>query len=60
MGTPATEEPTDENRDGDVTALSSSDDSFDGRLPWLLVLGTGIALATGSLLLRFAVQPRAG
>ena len=58
---PATDTPTDEGgRDGDVTALSSTPDPFDGRLPWLLVLGTGIALATGSLLLRFAFQPRTG
>jgi hypothetical protein len=56
----ATEGPTDQGRDGDVSALSSTTDPFDGRLPWLLVLGAGIALAAGSLLLRFTVQPRAG
>jgi hypothetical protein len=56
---PATDEQAGGGRDGDVTALSSSEDPFDGRLPWLLVLGTGIALGTGSLILRFAIQPRA-
>jgi hypothetical protein len=55
----AGEEPTDDGRDEDVSALSSTD-PFDGRLPWLVMLGAGIVLAAGSLLLRFTVQPRAG
>jgi hypothetical protein len=56
---PASEQPTDEGRDEAVSPLSSTD-PFDGRLPWLVMLGAGIVLAAGSLLLRFTVQPRAG
>ena len=59
-GGPAGEEPTDEGRDGDVSELTATSDPFDGRLPWLVMLGAGIVLASGALLLRFAVQPRAG
>jgi hypothetical protein len=58
-GAPAGEEPTDEGRDGDVSELTATSDPFDGRLPWFLMLGAGIALASGALLLRFTVQPRA-
>jgi hypothetical protein len=58
--TPASEEPTDEEREGDVSSLQSASDPFDGRLPWVVTLGVGMVLAAGSLLLRFTVQPRAG
>jgi len=57
-GAPAGEEPTDEGRDADVRELTATSDPFDGRLPWLVMLGAGIVLAAGSLVLRFAVQPR--
>ena len=57
---PASEEPTDENRDGDVSTLHTTSDPFDGRLPWIVMLGVGIVLAAGALVLRFTVQPRAG
>ena len=57
-GAPAAEAPTDEGRDGDVTALPTTD-PFDGRLPWILMLGAGIVLAFGALVLRSTVQPGA-
>jgi hypothetical protein len=57
---PAGEEPTDEGRDGDTSELTATADPFDGRLPWFLMLGAGIVLASSALLLRFTVQPRAG
>jgi hypothetical protein len=55
----ATESPVDRD-EGDLGTLSSGSDPLNPRLPWLVMLGTGIALAVGSLLLRFTVQPRAG
>jgi hypothetical protein len=47
-------------RQGDDSAvLRVTSDPLNGRLAWLVVLGVGVALAVGSLLLRFTVQPRA-
>jgi hypothetical protein len=45
--------------DGDLSTLQSSDPP-NPRLPWLVMLGVGVALAAASILLRFTVQPRAG
>jgi len=50
---------TDGREDGDSTVLSVTSDPLSQRLPWLAMLGVGVALLAASLLLRFTVQPRA-
>jgi hypothetical protein len=45
---------------GTPIVVGGPSDPFNGRLPWLVILGFGLVLAVGSVFLRFTVQPRAG